>query len=898
MSKKKRKVQQRPQIPAKLSLCMIVKNEERNIEKALDWAKDIVFEIIVVDTGSTDRTIEIAKRMGAKVYHFEWINDFAAAKNYAIEQATGDWIVLLDADEYFPSEDAAKIVPFLTHIQSDPALYKKWLIIQCSLTNLDEAGNTVSISHQERIFRNIPDIRYSGAIHERLNVPVENALFGDDIMIIHTGYTRTAYEETGKVERNIGILNTELKTSPNDLNLKAYLADALKAKAQLRGNYADALNDINRLYYEVVNGGADVLPQIRINAFKHLLEVYSKIPEKKMEFERLSQLAVEFSPENRDFLNYHAPIRQEMNEIRNKKNAVRAQFEEEAKALKAVIYEFINSGQIIMAAQILEQYALLDPSDPDINEIRTMLYPPGAQIHSDDVIPEQYSILDKIETVFILSGIITRRTGYIDSVIRKIRLMEDKWNYSPLLLTCIHNIDNRKAQTWLQTAADGQVALGVKTRMLNVYEFFQKSYIDGLANKAVYDDSADDKNDKNADDGVTIKKYYTGYMGSLREVRYFKNGNADKDLVYDDWGYLNCIREYSPLSEDIYDVKYYTTDGKICIEALFRPTNEGITQEKLFLYDDNGEVAAECANSAELAALCLERIMADDKLYMLVVEDGLMSKAATMAARGKSNVKRCAVVHSIFLNDAYIPGSGPQPYYKYLCENRSEFDGIVMLTEEARKDFELLYGNTGNIFVIPHPYPHEISRVDFNKRDNTKAVVVARLDPFKQIELTIDIFDSVVKKLPDAILEIYGRGPEEEKLRDRIKKLGLEKNITLMGYTDKPLVAFNAAVLSIMTSKAEGFGLTLMESICNGCPAFAFDIKYGPSEIIEDGRTGFLFPRFDVEKFATKVVAYFKDEDMQRTMIGNCYDAASKFNSDKLLESWYKMTEIMCKTEG
>ena len=70
----------------RLSQCMIVKNEEENIERALSWGKDIMYEQIVVDTGSTDRTVEIAERLGAKVYHFEWIDDFAAAKNYAIEQ--------------------------------------------------------------------------------------------------------------------------------------------------------------------------------------------------------------------------------------------------------------------------------------------------------------------------------------------------------------------------------------------------------------------------------------------------------------------------------------------------------------------------------------------------------------------------------------------------------------------------------------------------------------------------------------------------------------------------------------------------------------------------------------------------------------------------------------------
>ena len=78
--------------PIRISQCMIVKNEEKNIERALTWGKGIVSEQIVVDTGSTDRTVEIAERMGAKVYHFKWIDDFSAAKNFAISKAKGNWI--------------------------------------------------------------------------------------------------------------------------------------------------------------------------------------------------------------------------------------------------------------------------------------------------------------------------------------------------------------------------------------------------------------------------------------------------------------------------------------------------------------------------------------------------------------------------------------------------------------------------------------------------------------------------------------------------------------------------------------------------------------------------------------------------------------------------------------
>ena len=91
---------------ARISQCMIVKNEEKNIEKALSWGKGVVSEQIVVDTGSTDRTVELAEKMGAKVYHFEWIDDFSAAKNFAISKAKYEWIALLDADEYFSEEDA------------------------------------------------------------------------------------------------------------------------------------------------------------------------------------------------------------------------------------------------------------------------------------------------------------------------------------------------------------------------------------------------------------------------------------------------------------------------------------------------------------------------------------------------------------------------------------------------------------------------------------------------------------------------------------------------------------------------------------------------------------------------------------------------------------------------
>ena len=92
-----------------ISACVIVRNEEKNLPRWLNCMSALADELVVVDTGSTDKTVDLAKQAGAQVYSFPWINDFAAAKNYAIDQARGKWILFLDADEYWEEKDFAII---------------------------------------------------------------------------------------------------------------------------------------------------------------------------------------------------------------------------------------------------------------------------------------------------------------------------------------------------------------------------------------------------------------------------------------------------------------------------------------------------------------------------------------------------------------------------------------------------------------------------------------------------------------------------------------------------------------------------------------------------------------------------------------------------------------------
>ena len=220
----------------RLSQCMIVKNEGKNIERALSWAKGIAFEQIVVDTGSTDRTVEIAERMGAKVFHFRWIDDFSAAKNYAIDQASGEWIALLDADEYISADHARLILPLIEntiklHGNKAVALTSQW-------AQLKDDGGISRIDRQQRFFVNRPEVRYERPIHETLKIP--NGTFPvseNEIVIMHTGYSHGAYSDTNKLERNINLLKKALESDPKDFKSKYHLANEL----YLSGNIDEAL---------------------------------------------------------------------------------------------------------------------------------------------------------------------------------------------------------------------------------------------------------------------------------------------------------------------------------------------------------------------------------------------------------------------------------------------------------------------------------------------------------------------------------------------------------------------------------------------------------------------------------------------------------------------------------
>ncbi|MGB0563003.1 MAG: glycosyltransferase [Spirulinaceae cyanobacterium] len=199
----------------KLSLCMIVKDEELLLPQCLDSAKDIVDEIVVLDTGSSDRTVEIAKAAGATVGQFDWSDDFAAARNAALEHVTGDWVLILDADEELNPVVAPKLRALMVQ--------DNLLVVNLIRQELGAVQSPYSLT--SRLFRHHPKLRFARPYHALIDDSVEALLKAEpdweigaltDVAVLHYGYTAGTIAAKDKQKRAQAAMEQYLAEHPND----------------------------------------------------------------------------------------------------------------------------------------------------------------------------------------------------------------------------------------------------------------------------------------------------------------------------------------------------------------------------------------------------------------------------------------------------------------------------------------------------------------------------------------------------------------------------------------------------------------------------------------------------------------------------------------------------------
>ncbi len=187
-----------------LSVCMIVKNEEKNLPRCLESIKNLADEIIVIDTGSDDNSVEIAKSYGAKIGYFKWNNNFSDARNASLEMATKDWILFLDADEEISKEEGIRLKNTIntTHLEA----------FHCRLVNIIQNTN-IGDAIVLRAFKNNPKYRFRGKMHEQIifsiqEISGQHSIGLSDIKITHYGYDPEVADMDAKQKRNLELLES------------------------------------------------------------------------------------------------------------------------------------------------------------------------------------------------------------------------------------------------------------------------------------------------------------------------------------------------------------------------------------------------------------------------------------------------------------------------------------------------------------------------------------------------------------------------------------------------------------------------------------------------------------------------------------------------------------------
>ncbi|MBE8952504.1 MAG: glycosyltransferase [Quinella sp. 1Q7] len=209
----------------KISACYIVKNCAEDLRRSLKSLVGQADEIIVVDTGSTDDTVAVAEKFGAKIFHKPWQDDFATPRNIALRAATGDWIVFLDADEFFVNGTAKNL---RTAIKNAKRNNLGGLFVNMVTVDADNDFKPVETSCLLRVFANVPGIHYVGKVHETIYLGDEIftnvAMVPADMLTLwHTGYSTKIIRS--KLERNLKLLLEELATTDKPERVYAYLAD-------------------------------------------------------------------------------------------------------------------------------------------------------------------------------------------------------------------------------------------------------------------------------------------------------------------------------------------------------------------------------------------------------------------------------------------------------------------------------------------------------------------------------------------------------------------------------------------------------------------------------------------------------------------------------------------------
>jgi len=387
-----------------------------------------------------------------------------------------------------------------------------------------------------------------------------------------------------------------------------------------------------------------------------------------------------------------------------------------------------------------------------------------------------------------------------------------------------------------------------ETKFLNIYDFFS---------------GRDYRYRKPKKHPHIIKKHEVQEVKKGQVYRYFKNGDYVRYRKYDKETGVLLFEDHM----DIYARKRmeryeYNRFGYLFRKIIYKRNTLRILEE--IFYDDK-ERAYLIKSYADTPERELKRIILfhNGKIrefkeesdffqhgFNLMLPNGasvfcdarLLDKALLKC---KSKVKKNFILHS-----AHSLRGKRRDSFCYLMDHHEKANSIVALTAEQQADLEAEGLDPEKIVVIPHAMKEEKYMVKPASERNKEIVFIGRLSAEKQINHIIEAFSLIANTHSEWSLSIYGEGDQEKTLAELIQTKELEDRVYLKGFTTEGQAIFENAAFSVMTSKFEGFGMVIMESLHNGCPVLSYNFKYGPRDLIQDNVNGRIVEKNNIQALA------------------------------------------------
>jgi poly(glycerol-phosphate) alpha-glucosyltransferase len=387
--------------------------------------------------------------------------------------------------------------------------------------------------------------------------------------------------------------------------------------------------------------------------------------------------------------------------------------------------------------------------------------------------------------------------------------------------------------------------------------------------------------------------------GAGTVVRFYRDGLLVKNKFYAADGVLHRIEHVDP-SRRATSREYFDMQGRLVYVDQVNPATNKPTLRRFL--DRTGRcwltvwLTAGSSDGAavfhgdppvaydefgELFAQWIDEVLADSRAPVIFSDSRAWDRAALSVRH--PGARRVAVVHNCHTMKPYRSVDATRPTWTVFAENVEAFDTVVVPTHAQRDDLADRYG-ASNLVVINHP-SHPIA-TKVAKRRPGRLVAIARHEYQKRLDHAIRAFAIAAERTPGSHFDIYGSGSKTDGLRALVSDLGLSDRVTFTGFTHNAVEEFASSQATVLSSWYEGFPLVLTEAMGAGTPFVAYDVNYGPAEVIRDGVDGLLVPPGDIEAMGAALTKVLGDADYARSLGERAREVGARFSEQRWSEEW------------